>query len=410
MKKILQFFHRNQVTALFVGGAVRDLLVGKNPKDIDVVALTSPERLEQLGGVPVDPKTGIPVYIFHIEKHRVEVALPRRERKTGAGYKGFVFETGPDVSLEEDLFRRDFTINALAMSVDGKVIDPFGGINDLENRVLRAVNPEAFKDDPLRVIRAARFVTKGFRIEPVTLKLMQAVTVEEFQALPVERFTEELLKALHEPYPEKFIEILRMVPEACEVFFPELLKTQEIPVGPQKHHPEGNLFNHIVQVMSRCATPESRFAGLMHDMGKILTPATEWPRHYNHDVVGEPLVREICQRLRIPAKLRNIAVFCAREHMRAASPLRDGKLIMLAEKSLRVGAAKALVELCSADGTSEETISRLKKAIEIVSIPASKLNVEITGSPFNIRERIFHKRIHFLQHFTSHIIQMQHRR
>jgi len=284
----------------------------------------------------------------------------------------------------------------MAMDSHGNIVDPFGGQKDLQEGILRVVNPEAFKDDPLRVIRAARFAAKGFRVDGETLALMQEVPAEEFRALPVERFTGELLKALREPHPEAFLKTLGMVPEACEVFFPELPKAQEVPAGPQEHHPEGSLFNHIVQVVAKCTTIEGRFAALMHDMGKILTPREQWPHHYGHDSLGGPLVKEICQRLKVPARLRDIAVLVCEEHMRAASPLRPGKLIDLAARAVRTGAEQALVEVCRADRAGTEAIQRLEKALKIVSVPARELGVSLQGDPQAIRQRILQKRVDLL--------------
>ena len=393
LKKFLSIF--SSYPAWVVGGAVRDLLLGRSPKDIDVVVQASKDALEQLGGIPVDPQTGIPVYIFKFENFHVEVALPRREKKIGVGYKGFKFETGPDVSLEEDLSRRDFTINAMAMDANGKIVDPFGGVEDLQRRILRAVNPEAFKDDPLRVIRAARFAARGFEIEGETLKLMQAVPENEFKALPIERFTNELLKALSEPYFEKFLRVLVMVPRACGVFFPELLQTQEVPAGPQKYHPEGSLFNHIVQTVARCTTIEGRFAALMHDMGKLLTPKELWPKHHGHDSLGEPLVRGICQRLKVPARLRDTAVLVTAEHMKVSN-LRDSKLLQLAERALRMRAHEALIECVQADQGMEAT-QRFEKALRVVSIPARELGVLLEGNPQAIKSRILQRRILLLR-------------
>ena len=393
-REILQIF--SPYPAWVVGGAIRDILQGHVPKDIDLVVQAPPDQLIKRGGVPVDPRTGIPVFKFQFKDFSVEVALPRRERKIGPGYKGFAFETGPDISLLEDLSRRDFTINAMAIDSHGNIVDPFGGQKDLQEGILRVVNPEAFKDDPLRVIRAARFAAKGFRVDGETLALMQEVPAEEFRALPIERFTGELLKALREPHPEAFIETLGMVPEACRVFFPELIKAQEVPAGPQEHHPEGSLFNHIVQVVAKCTTIEGRFAALMHDMGKILTPREQWPHHYGHDSLGAPLVREICQRVKIPARLRDVAVLVCKEHMRATSPLRPGKLIDLAARVVRTGAEQALVEVCPADKPGV-SLERLKRALEVVKIPGRNLGVSLNGTPEAIRQRILQRRIALLE-------------
>lgn len=385
-----------------MGGAVRDCLRGISLKDVDIVVVgATPEHLLQLGGIPVDPKTGIPVFKFKINNLSVEVALPRREVKTQAGYKGFNFVTSPDIPLEEDLQRRDFTINAMAMDAHGNIVDPFGGVEDLRERILRAVNPEAFKEDPLRVFRAARFAAKGFRVAQETLSLMQEIPAEEFRALPVERFSRELIKALEEPYPEEFIKTIVQVPEACGTFFPELLEAQNIPAGPQEHHPEGDLLSHIIEVVKGCKTVEGRFAALLHDCGKLITPPHQWPRHFGHDVVGEPLAREISQRLRVPVYLRDVAAFVARNHMKAARPdLRPAKLIQPAEAGLKARAHTALVEVCRADGAPEEAIQRLEKALRVASIPARELGVSLQGTGAQIRERIIQKRVEILKSLT----------
>jgi tRNA nucleotidyltransferase (CCA-adding enzyme) len=390
---LLSFFA--PLRAYIVGGAVRDYLRGISPKDIDVVVVgATPEHLLQLGGIPVDPKTGIPVFKFKINSLSVEVALPRREVKTQAGYKGFKFVTSPDIPLEEDLQRRDFTINAIAMDAYGNIVDPFGGIKDLHEGILRVVNPKSFVEDPLRVFRAARFAAKGFRIAQETLNLMQEIPAGEFKALPVERFSRELLKALREPYPEEFIKTIVQVPEACRTFFPELLKAREIPAGPMEHHPEGDLLSHIIQVVQGCKTLEGRFAALLHDCGKLLTPPHQWPKHYGHDVAGELLAKEICQKLRVPAYLRDIAAFVAKNHMKAARPdMRPAKLIQLADAALKARAHIALVEVCRADGAPDDAVQRLEKALDVVSIPARELGVSLQGTGAQIRDRILQKRV-----------------
>jgi tRNA nucleotidyltransferase (CCA-adding enzyme) len=186
-----------------------------------------------------------------------------------------------------------------------------------------------------------------------------------------------------------------MVPRACEVFFPELLQAQEVPAGPQEHHPEGSLFNHIVQVVARCTTIEGRFAALMHDMGKLLTPKESWPKHHGHDSLGKPLVRGICQRFKVPARLRNIAVFITAEHMRVSN-LRDSKLLQLAERALKMRACEPLIECVQADKGIEAT-QRLEKAIRVASIPARNLGVLLDGNPQAIKSRILQKRILLLR-------------
>lgn len=196
---IFNFFKSHEITLFLVGGAVRDLLQGREPKDLDFIAFSTPEKLLALGGKFADSKTCIPVFVFDFDGIQVEIALPRKDIKTGKGYKGFSFSF-EGVSLIDDLARRDFTINAIALDSDGNIIDPFNGVNDLRNKILRAVNPQAFADDPLRVIRLCRFSSKGFKPAEETIELARKVPREEFEALPVERFINELIKALYEPF------------------------------------------------------------------------------------------------------------------------------------------------------------------------------------------------------------------
>jgi len=251
----------------------------------------------------------------------------------------------------------------------------------------------------IKAILKARFAAKGFKIDEETLALMQAVPAEGFKALPVERFTEEFLKALCEPYPEEFIKTIVLVPKACEVFFPELLQAQEVPAGPIEYHPEGTLFAHIVQVVAKCTTLEGRFAALMHDMGKLVTPKEKWPKHYGHDTLGVPLIKEICQRLKVPIHLVNIAVFVCKEHMRAARLIKENKLITLACNALRIGAGEALLEVFKADknGRYEAALHRLEKALKVAAIPIEELGIPLEGNPQTVRERILQKRIQLLK-------------
>jgi len=372
-KKIFEFFKNNKIDVFLVGGAVRDLLQGKHPKDYDFVAFSTPERLISLGGKFTDSKTCIPVFLFNIDGIQVEVALPRKEIKTGKGYKGFSFSV-EEVSLIDDLSRRDFTINAIAMDSNGNIIDPFNGVNDLKNKILRAVNPQAFADDPLRVIRLCRFSSKGFSPTEETLNLARKVSREEFEALPVERFINELIKALHEPYSSEFFKCLINIPTACSVFFPELLQSKEIPAGPAQYHPEGSLFNHIVSTISKCSSPISKFMALFHDIGKLLTPKELLPHHYNHDSPkAVKFAEEICKRLRVPSTYVKAAKLAVRLHMKAQKISRKGKLILLAEEIVKSGFEKEFVDLIIADGCSAEQVEKLSRAINIAKIPVREL-------------------------------------
>lgn len=396
--KILSYLARNGIQAYAVGGAVRDFLMGVSSKDIDVVSIgeSSITKLIELGAEYVDPKTAIPVFTLNVHGIRVEVALPRREVKVGSGYRGFSFNT-KNVSLEEDLYRRDFTINSMAMSHKGEIIDPFGGVEDVRNRVLKATNPKSFVEDPLRVLRLCRFTAKGFHVDIRTMELANKVSEREFRALPVERFTSEFLKALRAEKFENFLINLVQVPRACSVFFPELLQTLHVPAGPAQYHPEGSLFNHTVEVVKRCTTPEGKFMALVHDLGKLLTPPEQYPRHIGHDSdAAAEFVTSIFKRLKFPNKYLKMIPLAVREHMRACSVSKVGKLITLAETIHKSGAAEPFIELITADGCSLNQVERLKRALDVVrislrgKIPPAPVD-KIKSVVLNLRAQMFNQ-------------------
>lgn len=396
IRKIFDFFKEKGINVFLVGGAVRDILMGKEPKDVDMVALSDTKTLVAAGGKFVDPVSCIPVFLFNIEGEKVEVALPRKEVKTGEGYKGFAFET-EGVTLEEDLQRRDFTINAIAMDSDGNIIDPFGGRIDIKNKTLRVVNPQAFAEDPLRVIRLCRFSCKGFTPTAETISLANRVSEAEFKALPVERFTNELLKALTEPHTEKFFEVLIQIPTACKVFFPELLKTVEIPAGPAEFHPEGSLFNHITETIRKCSEPESKFMALVHDFGKLLTPAEMLPKHIGHDSKkAAEFVVEIFKKMKFPNKFIKLIPVAVEFHLKVQRPMRDGKLIRVAESVFKAQCEKAFINLVKADGCNSELVKKIEKAFEIAKVPARELfDIDIIKNlnPLSIQNRILNAKV-----------------
>ena len=320
-----------------VGGAVRDQLLGLPVTDRDwVVVGATPEQMIAQGFLPVGKD--FPVFL-HPETHE-EYALARTERKVAPGYTGFVFHAAPDVTLEQDLARRDLTINAMAMTPEGKLIDPYGGRCDLEQRVLRHVSP-AFAEDPVRILRVARLATRlapqGFRIAPETLALMQQmVEAGEVDALVPERIWTELRRALGEDAPARFFEVLREC-GALERIFPEIARLFGVP-QPEKHHPEVDTGVHTLLVVNQSARLTSdlevRFAALVHDLGKGATPRDQWPRHVGHEERGVPLVEQLCARLRVPGKYRELAVLVTRYHLyfHRAAELRSTTLLDLLEK------------------------------------------------------------------------------
>lgn len=318
-----------------VGGAVRDSLLGLPVQDRDwVVVGATPEDMLAQGYTPVGKD--FPVFL-HPRTHE-EYALARTERKTAPGYKGFIFHTSPAVTLEEDLIRRDLTVNAMARGADGRLVDPHGGQRDLAARVLRHVSP-AFAEDPVRILRVARFAARfqDFSVAPETLGLMQAmVAAGEVDALVPERVWQELARGLMEARPSRMLQVLRDCGALARIV-PELDRLFGVPQPPQ-HHPEVDTGEHILLVVDAAARHQHalpvRVAALLHDLGKGLTPPEEWPRHHGHEQRGVAAVQAVCARLKIPTDCRDLAVLTAREHgvMRLAQELRPGTLVSLLER------------------------------------------------------------------------------
>ena len=317
-----------------VGGAVRDELLGLPVAERDwVVVGATPELLLKDGFRPVGKD--FPVFL-HPHTHE-EYALARTERKTAPGYHGFQVHAAPDVTLEDDLRRRDLTINAMARDAEGRLIDPWNGACDLEQRWLRHVSP-AFAEDPVRILRIARFSARyaplGFRIAPETLDLMQRMVASgEVDHLVAERVWAETVRALDEAQPERFIQTLRDCGALARIF-PELDRLFGVP-QPPAHHPEVDTGVHTLMALAQAvrlgADPVTRFAVLMHDLGKGTTPPEEWPRHLTHEQRGAELVRVLSQRLRVPNMYRELGVLTARYHTHAhrALELRPKTLLNL---------------------------------------------------------------------------------
>jgi tRNA nucleotidyltransferase (CCA-adding enzyme) len=300
-----------------VGGAVRDRLLGREVKERDwVVVGATPAELERAGFIPVG--RDFPVFLHPTT--REEHALARLERKVGPGYRGFTTEFSPGVTLEDDLMRRDLTINAMAEDESGQVIDPYGGLRDLEARRLRHVS-EAFAEDPVRILRVARFAARyaplGFTVAEDTMALMRRmVEAGEANALVAERVWAETEKALGEPRPDVFVSVLRDC-GALKVVYPELDALFGVP-QPEKWHPEIDTGVHQLLALREAVRlgggVDVRFAVLMHDLGKGVTPPDILPSHHGHEGAGVELVEQLCARLRVPNHLRELAVITARYH------------------------------------------------------------------------------------------------
>ncbi|MEM7294506.1 MAG: multifunctional CCA addition/repair protein [Pseudomonadota bacterium] len=301
-----------------VGGAVRDTLLGFEVHERDwAVVGGTPAQLETLGYKAVGKD--FPVFL-HPNTHE-EYALARTERKSGSGYRGFTVFSDPSVTLDQDLLRRDLTINAIAQDSKGALIDPYGGCADIEARVLRHVSP-AFAEDPLRVLRVARFAARfaelGFEVAPDTLELMQSISASgELEALAAERVWQETQRALAGPAPVQYFRVLRRS-GALAVLFPEVEKLYGVPQT-AKWHPEIDTGVHnemaLEQIEKLSSEPETRFAVLCHDLGKGVTPAHILPSHHGHEEKSADLTEALCDRLRVPRVYRELAVHTARYHL-----------------------------------------------------------------------------------------------
>ncbi|MBP8013050.1 MAG: multifunctional CCA addition/repair protein [Acinetobacter sp.] len=399
-----------------VGGAVRDHLLGHpyHEKDYVVVGAT-PEQLLAQGFQPVGKD--FPVFLHPETKD--EYALARTERKSGHGYHGFEFHTDPSVTLEQDLIRRDLTINAMAMDNDGNVYDPYGGQQDLCNKVLRHVS-DAFVEDPLRVLRIARFAARyhalGFVVAPETLLLMQELAESgELDALTPERVWKETSRALMEAHADVYFETLRTC-GALKVLFPELDALFGIPQRPE-YHPEIDCGVHtMMSLQQACRANYSldvRFAVLLHDLGKALTPADELPRHIMHEERGIRPVTEVCDRLRVPTNTKQLALAVCKEHLKChqALSLKPGTLWRLLQRLdvlRRPERVEAFVQACECDSRGRLGLedrdypqaSYILEAIQVVrSIKAQDLPADVQGP--DIGEMLIERRIKAIEQLKA---------
>ncbi len=322
-----------------VGGAVRDKLLGRPVNDHDwVVVGATPEQMLELGYLPVG--RDFPVFL-HPET-REEYALARTERKSGRGYRGFVVQSSPDVTLEEDLSRRDLTINAIAASAygisAGGIFDPYSGARDIEARVLRHVT-ESFREDPVRILRVARFAARftDFTVAPETMQLMREMVEHgEVDHLVPERVWQELARGLMEEKPSRMFEVLRAC-GALQVLLPEVARLWGVPQRAE-YHPEVDTGVHLMMVLDMAARLQApltvRFACLAHDLGKGTTPARVLPRHIGHEERSARLLRTLAERLRVPVDCRETADVVAREHgnIHRSSALSAAALVRLLER------------------------------------------------------------------------------
>ena len=391
-----------------VGGAVRDHLLGHpyHEKDYVVVGAT-PEQLLAQGYQPVGKD--FPVFLHPETKD--EYALARTERKSGHGYHGFEFYTDVNVTLEQDLIRRDLTINAIAMDDAGQIYDPYHGQQDLERRILRHVS-NAFVEDPLRVLRIARFAARykalGFKVADETLELMHELANSgELEALTPERVWKETSRALMEDHADEYFEVLRAC-GALKVLFPEIDALYGIPQRPE-YHPEIDCGIHtMMSLQQACRANYSldvRFAVLVHDLGKALTPVDELPRHIMHEERGVKPVTEVCDRMRVPTNTKQLAISVCKEHLKChqALTLKPGTLWRLLQRMdvlRRPERVEAFVQACECDsrgrlGLEDRAYPQAQYVLDAMnvvrSIKAADLPPDISGP--DIGEMLIERRI-----------------
>lgn len=402
-----------------VGGAVRDQLLGRPIHERDYVVVgSSPEQMLQLGYTPVG--SDFPVFLH--PKTKDEYALARTERKSGVGYGGFTFYTSPDLKLEDDLIRRDLTINAMAFSEEtGELVDPYGGRQDLDNRILRHVSP-AFIEDPLRVLRVARFAARyaplGFQVAAETMQLMRELVQQgELSHLTPERVWKETQRALTEERADVYISVLREC-GALAVIMPEVDALFGVPQSPQ-HHPEVDCGIHTLMSLQRACesnfSDKVRFAALLHDLGKALTPKDMLPRHILHEERGVEPVKALCDRLKVPTQYRELAELVCKEHLlcHRIMELRAGtvwRLLQRLDVLRRPERVEAFIQTCECDARGRLGLENrpypqaafLLEAMQRVrKIRAATLPPHIQGS--NIGEALIAARIEAIQHLKDEL-------
>ena len=366
-----------------VGGAVRDELLGFAVKDKDFVVVGStPEAMLAAGFKPVGKD--FPVFL-HPKTHD-EYALARTERKTAKGYKGFVVHASPEVTLEEDLARRDLTINAIAKDDAGKLIDPFNGLADIQAKILRHVS-DAFAEDPVRILRAARFAARftDFNVAPATMNLMrQMVEAGDVDALVSERVWQELAKGLMEEKPSRMFDVLREC-GALQRILPELNRLWGVP-QPANHHPEIDTGVHTMLVVDYAASQNFslaiRFSALMHDLGKGTTPAEILPQHIGHEERSFNLVREVCKRIKVPNDCKELAQIVAKFHGKLYQSLQMKPSTLLSflielDAIRQPARFKDFLKACEAD-------SRGRTGLENCATPAADLMVKVLEAASSI--------------------------
>lgn len=377
---------------ILVGGTVRDAMLGRPPQDIDLLTTLPEATLQQLGFHQVIAKSTQPIWFC------ADRRLGTIEVTTLASFD----------LLQHELARRDFTINAMALSLDGRLHDPLGGRDDLLQRRLVACSPSCFFDDPLRLFRAFRFEADGWQLteESTTLFANQDWSTR-LAVLPAERFSRELLRALAAANPVRFFE--RMLQFGIgQHWLPELFRMPQVPAGPLEHHPEGDLLSHSLQVLQRATdqTPDplTRFCALFHDLGKLQTPPDLYPHHHGHDQAGASLAVELCNRLRLPASYRRALAGVNRLHttMGLWDTLRDATRLRLAQQAQKAGIADLLPLVAQADKPGATSTARQwQLCLDISNLTTAELGIDRTRlhnlQPQALRDLILDRRVQALR-------------
>lgn len=381
---------------LLVGGTVRDALLGRQQQDIDLLTTLPEQSLATYGFRKVTGKSTQPIWF-------------RRDHLLGTIE---VTHLASADLLHQELSRRDFTVNAMAVSLDGSLHDPLGGRNDLLQRCLVACSTSCFVDDPLRLFRAFRFEADGWRLSPESEALIGCQDwTSPLQTLPVERFSRELLKALSADNPVRFFERMLQF-KLGQAWVPELFHMALISAGPPEHHPEGDLLSHSMQVLQRIteqtADPLARFCGLFHDLSKLMTVPDDYPRHHGHDQAGAKPAIELCNRLRLPARYHRALAGVNRLHttMNRWNTLCDATRLRLAEQAKRVAIADLLPVVSKADKTDAAPLllQQWQACLEIINLTTAELGIEQdqrnTLTPQGLHNLILDRRIQALRGYS----------
>jgi tRNA nucleotidyltransferase (CCA-adding enzyme) len=350
-----------------VGGSVRDFLQRKESQDIDLVAALPASELRACGFRLVEGKTTAPIWF------RYDDALGKIE----------VIQLDGDSSLHDDLQRRDFTINAIAVRLSGELVDPLGGKEDLSNGLLRACSVNAFRDDPLRIFRGFRFEADGWRMTPETEEFIRRDNwSQKLQAIPVERLSREMMKALGSREPGRFFQQMLAFGVGRD-WLPELFRIPQIPAGPPEHHPEGDLFTHSMQVLERAVDmtddPLARFCAFFHDIGKLATDPTTYPKHHGHDEAGFRLAVDFCTRLCLPATHRKALSWTSLLHTRMNTwdELRDSTKIRTAEQAVKAGISSILPVVAMADKPGSMAPRGWEQALEVAAMSTAEVGIDV---------------------------------